>query len=83
MTNDATHLLISDGGLFLIGQLHQRAHIRAQVCLTANEQDSCAWAEVQDLSFPLWNTKKATYSSEQSPPEEITCFKCATMLHRE
>lgn len=47
------HLLIGDGSLFLIGQLHERADICAQVNLTADEQDTCARTEVQDLSFPL------------------------------
>ena len=49
-----SHLFIGDGSLFLIGQLHQRADICAQIGLTANEQDACARTEIQDLSFPLW-----------------------------
>ena len=46
-------LLMSDGGLLLIGQLHQRAHVCTQVSLAANEEDACAGAEVQDFSLPL------------------------------
>ena len=46
-------LLVSDGGLLLIGQLHQRAHVCTQVGLAANEKDACARAEVQDLGLPL------------------------------
>lgn len=55
-----THLLISDGRLLLIGQLHQRAHVRAQVCLAANQQDPRAGTEVQDLGFPLWKPTQGT-----------------------
>lgn len=57
-----SHLLIGYGSLFLIGQLHQRADIRAQVGLTADEQDPCARTEVQDLSFPLWTEKDSQFS---------------------
>lgn len=57
-----SHLLIGDRSLFLIGQLHQRADICAQVGLTANEQDPCARTEVQDLSFPLWTQKDSQFS---------------------
>lgn len=52
------HLLIGDGGLLLIGQLHQRADICAQISLAANEEDPCAGTEVQDLSFPLRTQKQ-------------------------
>lgn len=57
-----THLLIGDGSLFLIGQFHQRADICAQVGLTANEQDTCARTEVQDLSFPLCKQQDNQFS---------------------
>jgi len=46
-------LLMGDGGLFLIGQLHQCAHVGTQVSLAANQKDACAGAEVQDFSLPL------------------------------
>lgn len=41
-----SHLLMGDGDLFLIGQLHQGADVCAQVGLTANEKDACAGAEI-------------------------------------
>lgn len=49
-----SHLLIGDRSLLLIGQLHQRADVCAKVSLTADQQDTCAWTEVQNFSFPLW-----------------------------
>lgn len=58
-----SHLLISNGGLFLIGQLHERADICAQVGLAANEQDTRTRTEVQDLSFPLWTQKDNQYTA--------------------
>lgn len=53
------HLLVADGGQLLIGQLHQRADICAQVGLASNEEDPCTGAKVQDLRFPLRRQKAA------------------------
>lgn len=57
-----SHLLIGNGCLFLIGQLHERADICAQVGLATNEQDTRTRTEVQDLSFPLWTQKDNQYN---------------------
>lgn len=48
-----TNLLVRDGGLLLIGQLHARAHVRPQVCFAAYQQHASAGAEILNLSFPL------------------------------
>lgn len=75
-----THLLIGDGSLFLIGQFHQRADICAQVGLTANEQDTCARTEVQDLSFPLCKQQDNQFSGSVYFHKNKRCSKQLLIL---
>lgn len=72
------HLLVGNRGLLLIGQLHQRADICAQISLAANEEDSGAGTKVQDLSFPLRRQKQAVQKYVQTGHthcEEPTFFR--------
>ena len=48
-----THLLVRDGCLLLVGQLHQSAQVCSQVCLTANKQDTGAGTIIEDFRPPL------------------------------
>lgn len=50
---------MSDGCLFLIGQLHQCADICAKVRLAADEKYTSTGAEVKDLSPPLQTDEKS------------------------
>lgn len=53
------YLLMSDGCLFLIGQLHQRADVRPKVRLATNKENTSTGAKVEDLSPPLQRQKYA------------------------
>lgn len=53
-------LLVGDGCLLLMGELHQRAQVRPQVCLAADEQHPRAGAVIQDLRLPLRGTELAS-----------------------
>lgn len=60
---------MGDGTLSLIGQLHARAHVRAQVGLAAYQQDLCAGAEVLDLRLPLFTYKRNRNQIKPRPRE--------------
>lgn len=68
-SRDRTDLFVGDGTLSLIGQLHARAHVRAQVGLAAYQQDLCAGAEVLDLRLPLFTYKRNRNQIKPRPRE--------------
>lgn len=45
----------------MVGELHQRADIRAQVRLAAHQEHLGVGAELLDLPFPLENCKLGTF----------------------
>lgn len=50
-----TYLVIGHGGLPVVGELHQRADVGAQVGLAAHQQHLGVGAELLDFPFPLQN----------------------------
>lgn len=55
----SAYLVIRDWCLSVVGKLHQRVQVGAQVRLTADQQHLSVGAKLLDLPFPLWRETKA------------------------
>lgn len=52
------YLVVRDGRLSVVGQLHECRQVGAQVRLTAHQQHLGVGTKLLDLPFPLWRTKQ-------------------------
>lgn len=59
----SAYLVVRDGCLSVVGKLHQRAQVGAQVWLASNQQHFSVGTEFLNFPFPLWRKTKTSITN--------------------